>query len=81
MLSTAAALSAVMIDTKTDLTESGGETEEITTESWTQRPPPKPRNSPCWRAYSVFLIVDITVNNWSVVHRSLGIRAFTPSIC
>ena len=69
VLSLAAALSAVMIDTKTDLTESGGETEEITTESWTAKAALKtPQFAVLAAAYSVFLIVDITVNNWSVVH-------------
>jgi OFA family oxalate/formate antiporter-like MFS transporter len=65
----AAGLSALMIDTKTDLTETGGETEEITSESWSAAAALKtPQFAVLAAAYSVFLIVDITVNNWSVVH-------------
>ena len=65
----AALLGAVLVDTKTDLAAAGGETEEITSESWSAAAAPRtPQFAVLAAAYSVFLIVDITVNAWSVKH-------------
>ena len=69
-LSLAAALLAVLfVDTKTDLGQAGTETAEITSESWSARAALKtPQFAVLAAAYSVFLIVDITVNTFSVTH-------------
>jgi OFA family oxalate/formate antiporter-like MFS transporter len=65
----AAIVSALLVDTSTDLSQSGFETEEITRESWTARAALRtPQFVVIAAAYSVFLIVDITVNAWSVSH-------------
>ena len=65
----AAIMSALLVDTDTDLSQSGGEIEEITQESWTARAALRtPQFAVIAAAYSVFLIVDITVNAWSVSH-------------
>ena len=65
----AAIISALLVDADTDLSQSGGETEEITQESWTARAALRtPQFAVIAAAYSVFLIVDITVNAWSVSH-------------
>jgi MFS family permease len=65
----AAILSAFTVDAKTDLAEAGGETEEITQESWSAGAALKtPQFAILAAAYSVFLIVDITVNYASVTH-------------
>jgi MFS family permease len=65
----AAAAAALLIDTKTDLSGAAGATQEITQESWTARAALKtPQFAVLAAAYSVFLIVDITVNAWSVTH-------------
>ena len=70
VLTLAAALaSALLVDSSTDLSQSGLETEEITQESWTARAALRtPQFAVIAAAYSVFLIVDITVNAWSVSH-------------
>ena len=65
----AAIISALLVDADTDLSQSGGETLEITQESWTARAALRtPQFAVIAAAYSVFLIVDITVNAWSVSH-------------
>jgi cyanate permease len=65
----AAILSALLVDTDTDLSQPVGETEEITSENWSARAALKtPQFAVIAIAYSVFLIVDITVNAWSVSH-------------
>ena len=65
----AAIVSALLVDSSTDLSQSGLETEEITQESWTARAALRtPQFAVIAAAYSVFLIVDITVNAWSVSH-------------
>jgi MFS family permease len=65
----AAIVSALLVDSSTDLSQSGFETEEITRESWTARAALRtPQFAAIAAAYSVFLIVDITVNAWSVSH-------------
>ncbi len=65
----AAIMGALLVDTDTDLSQSGGEIEEITQESWTARAALRtPQFAVIAAAYSVFLIVDITVNAWSVSH-------------
>jgi MFS family permease len=65
----AAILSAALVDTSTDLSQPGSETEEITSEQWSARAALKtPQFAVLAAAYSVFLIVDITVNAWSVTH-------------
>ena len=65
----AAVLAALLVDTTTDLSQSGSEIEEITRESWSARAALKtPQFAVIAAAYSVFLIVDITVNAWSVAH-------------
>jgi cyanate permease len=64
----AALLSALLVDTKSDVSRQE-ETEEITHESWSARAALKtPQFAILAAAYSVFLIVDITVNTWSVTH-------------
>ncbi|HWY62125.1 MAG TPA: MFS transporter [Rhizomicrobium sp.] len=64
-----ALLSALLVDTKTDVTREGGEIQEITSESWSAAAALKtPQFAVLAAAYSVFLIVDITVNAWSVQH-------------
>ena len=70
VLSMAAAIvSALLVDTSTDLSQPGGETDEITRESWTASAALRtPQFAVIAAAYSVFLIVDITVNAWSVTH-------------
>ena len=70
VLSMAAALLAMLfIDSKTDLGQSGTEAAEITSESWSARAALKtPQFAVLAAAYSVFLIVGITVNTWSVSH-------------
>lgn len=64
----ASILAALLVDTLTDQSQ-GGEIEEITQERWTA---PAALRTPQFAilaaAYSVFLIVDITVNAWSVTH-------------
>ena len=65
----AAIMGALLVDTDTDLSQSGGEIDEITQESWTARAALRtPQFAVIAAAYSVFLIVDITVNAWSVSH-------------
>ncbi len=65
----AAIISALLVDADTDLSQSGGEIDEITQESWTARAALRtPQFAVIAAAYSVFLIVDITVNAWSVSH-------------
>jgi MFS transporter, OFA family, oxalate/formate antiporter len=65
----AAILSALLVDADTDLGRSGSEIEEITRESWSAAAALKtPQFAVLAAAYSVFLIVDITVNAWSVKH-------------
>jgi MFS transporter, OFA family, oxalate/formate antiporter len=70
VLTLAAAIAgALLVDASTDLSQPGGETEEITQESWTARAALRtPQFAVIAAAYSVFLIVDITVNAWSVSH-------------
>ena len=70
ILSFASALLAVLfVDTKTDLGQAGIEATEITSESWSARAAlATPQFAVLAAAYSVFLIVDITVNSWSVSH-------------
>jgi MFS family permease len=64
----AALLSALLVDTKSDVSRQE-ETEEITHESWSAKAALKtPQFAILAAAYSVFLIVDITVNAWSVTH-------------
>jgi cyanate permease len=65
----AAALGALLVDTRSNVAQSGGETQEITSEPWSAAAALKtPQFAVLAAAYSVFLIVDITVNNWSVKH-------------
>ncbi len=65
----AAVIAALAVDAKTDLSQGDGGTEEITHESWTARAALRtPQFAIIAAAYSVFLIVDITVNAWSVSH-------------
>ena len=65
----AALLAALFVDADTDLGQAGSETGEITSESWSARAALRtPQFAVLAAAYSVFLIVDITVNNWSVTH-------------
>lgn len=65
----AAVLAAMLVDTTTDLSQSGGEIEQITRENWSARAALKtPQFAAIAAAYSVFLIVDITVNSGSVPH-------------
>ncbi|HWC63713.1 MAG TPA: MFS transporter, partial [Rhizomicrobium sp.] len=65
----AAALAAFTVDTKTDLGAIGVESEEITSEAWSAAAALKTRQfAVLAAAYSAFLIVDITVNAWSVTH-------------
>jgi MFS family permease len=62
-------LAAFLVDAKTDLAKGGGETGEITTEAWSARAALRtPQFAVLAAAYSAFLIVDITVNTWSVKH-------------
>ena len=70
ILSLAAALVAMaLVDVKTDLAGADGEIEEITSESWSAAAALKtPQFAILAAAYCAFLIVDITVNNWSVSH-------------
>jgi OFA family oxalate/formate antiporter-like MFS transporter len=70
VLSLAGALLAMLlVDVKTDLGREGGEIEEITSESWTAAAALRtPQFAILAAAYCAFLIVDITVNNWSVPH-------------
>jgi MFS family permease len=65
----AAIMSAFAVDTRTDLAKEGGEIEEITSESWSAGAALRtPQFAILAAAYSVFLIVDITVNYASVTH-------------
>jgi MFS family permease len=65
----ASLLAAFMVDTKTDLAKAGGETEAITREAWSAAAALRtPQFAVLAAAYSAFLIVDITVNTWSVKH-------------
>jgi OFA family oxalate/formate antiporter-like MFS transporter len=65
----ASVLAALLVDTKTDLSGAAGETQEITQESWSARDALRtPQFAVLAAAYSVFLIVDITVNFASVKH-------------
>jgi MFS family permease len=65
----AAVLAAFLVDAETDLAKSGIESEEITSESWSAAAALKtPQFAILAAAYSAFLIVDITVNTWSVKH-------------
>jgi MFS family permease len=65
----ASVLAALMVDTKTDLASAGIESEEITSESWSAGAALRtPQFAVLAAAYSAFLIVDITVNAWSVTH-------------
>jgi OFA family oxalate/formate antiporter-like MFS transporter len=65
----AAVLATLFVDADTDLGQAGAETGEITSESWSARAALRtPQFAVLAAAYSVFLIVDITVNNWSVTH-------------
>ncbi len=68
VLSLAATLLAVaLVDVKTDLAQTGGETEEITSESWSAAAALRtPQFAILAAAYAAFLIVDITVNYASV---------------
>ncbi len=62
-------IALILVDTKTDLAQHGGEIQEITSESWSASAALKtPQFAILAAAYSAFLIVDITVNNWSVPH-------------
>ena len=64
----ASVLAALLVDTKTDQSQEG-EIEEITQERWTAAAALRtPQFAILAAAYSVFLIVDITVNSWSVTH-------------
>jgi MFS family permease len=64
----AAMVSAALVDTTTDQGQAG-EIEEITHERWSAAAALKtPQFAILAAAYSVFLIVDITVNAWSVTH-------------
>ena len=64
----AAILSAALVDTTTDQAQAN-ETEEITHERWSAAAALRtPQFAILAAAYSVFLIVDITVNAWSVTH-------------
>ena len=65
----AAILAALLVDVKTDLAREGIETEAITREAWTAKAALRtPQFAILAAAYVAFLIVDITVNNWSVLH-------------
>lgn len=65
----AAVASALLVDTSTDLSQPGGESDEITDEKWGARAAFRtPQFAVIAAAYSVFLIVDITVNSGSVPH-------------
>jgi MFS transporter, OFA family, oxalate/formate antiporter len=65
----AAVLAALFVDVDTDLARESTETEDITRETWTAKIALKtPQFFILAAAYVAFLIVDITVNNWSVVH-------------
>jgi OFA family oxalate/formate antiporter-like MFS transporter len=70
VLTLAAALAgALLVDSSTDLSQHGQEETEITRESWSARAALRtPQFAVIAAAYSVFLIVDITVNAWSVSH-------------
>jgi MFS family permease len=64
-----ALLAVLFVDTKTDLGQASTETAGITSESWSARAAFRtPQFAVLAAAYSVFLIVDITVNSWSVSH-------------
>ncbi len=64
----ASVLAALLVDTASDQAH-GGEIEEITQERWTAAAALRtPQFAIIAAAYSVFLIVDITVNAWSVTH-------------
>jgi len=64
----AAIISAVLVDTTTDQSQTG-EIDEITHERWSAAAALRtPQFAILAAAYSVFLIVDITVNAWSVSH-------------
>jgi MFS family permease len=73
----AAILAALLVDVDTDLAREGIETEAITREAWTAKAALKtPQFAILAAAYAAFLIVDITVNNWSVLHLiGRGVRA------
>jgi MFS family permease len=65
----ASVLAAFLVDAKTDLAKAGTESEEITNERWSAAAALKtPQFAILAAAYSAFLIVDITVNTWSVKH-------------
>jgi MFS family permease len=64
----ASLVSAALVDATTDQAQ-GGEIEEITQERWTAAAALRTSQFAILAAaYSVFLIVDITVNAWSVTH-------------
>jgi OFA family oxalate/formate antiporter-like MFS transporter len=74
-----ALLAALLVDSKTDRGQAGAETSEITSESWSAKAALKtPQFAVLAAAYSVFLIVDITVNTFSVTHlmgHGIGVNA------
>jgi len=64
----ASVLAALLVDSETDQSQ-GGEIDEITQERWTAAAALRtPQFAILAAAYSAFLIVDITVNTWSVTH-------------